>query len=139
MLSKTMNPQLFHQAVLVIDDEPLVLKYTCAVISGLGYTNVYRAANAFDARSLFLSHQFELVISDITLPDADGRQLLCEALESNPSATGILISGFACDETKLPSLLQGKVRALEKPFTADDISSILAETFERTAETTCAH
>ena len=134
-----MNQQLSRPAVLVIDDEPLVLKYTCTVIAGLGYINVYKAANAFDARSLLLSHQFDLVISDITLPDADGRQLLREAIEANPSATGILISGFPCDESKLPEILQGRVRSLEKPFTADDISAVLAETFERAAETTCVH
>src|SRR5687768_15341254 len=133
-----MNQDTCLKSVLVIDDEPLVLKYTCSVISGLGYKNVHKAANGFEARSLLQSHDFDLVISDITLPDADGRQLLVEALEANPSAHGILISGFACDEQRLPEGLIGKVRALEKPFTADDISALLAETFERVAETACA-
>ena len=54
-----------------------------------------------------------------------------EALEQNPSATGVLITGFSPGDLTLPPDLAGVVQYLEKPFTADDISSLLAETFER--------
>jgi len=134
-----MNQDTCPKFVLVIDDEPLVLKYTCSVIAGLGYKNVRKAACALDARGLLLAQSFDMIVCDVSLPDGDGRQLLREALESNPDATGILITGFACDDLKVPAELEGRVRLLEKPFTADDISEALARAFEETSvETTCA-
>jgi DNA-binding NtrC family response regulator len=135
-----MNQDTCLKSVLVIDDEPLVLKYTCSVIAGLGYKNVHKASCALDARALLLTQSFAMIVCDVSLPDGDGRQLLREAMEANPDAAGILITGFACDELKVSADLQERIRLLEKPFTADDISEVLAKTFEQTSiETTCAH
>jgi len=135
-----MNQDTCLKSVLVIDDEPLVLKYTCSVIAGLGYKNVHKAACALDARELLLTQPFGMIVCDVSLPDGDGRQLLREALEVNPEAAGILITGFACEDLAIPADLQDRIRLLEKPFTADDISEALARTFEQTSvETTCAH
>ena len=135
-----MNQDTCLKSVLVIDDEPLVLKYTCSVITGLGYKNVHKAACALDARELLLTQPFGMIVCDVSLPDGDGRQLLREALEVNPEAAGILITGFACEDLAIPAELQERIRLLEKPFTADDISEALARTFEQTSvETTCAH
>lgn len=120
--------------VLVVDDEPLVLKYTTSVISGFGYQKVLKAADGLSARQIFEAEEIALIISDISLPDADGRQLVCEALERHPSAAGVLITGYAVAEMTLPPHLAGRVRFLEKPFTADDIGYILAEVIERRGE-----
>jgi DNA-binding NtrC family response regulator len=119
------------QTVLVVDDEALVLKYTTSVISGLGYKKVLKAPSAQEARAVLLAEQVSLIISDVSLPDGDGRQIMREALEQNPAATGVLITGFSPGDLKLPPDLADVVQYLEKPFTADDISSLLAETFER--------
>ena len=129
--------------VLVIDDEPLVLKYATSVISGFGYKQVFKASCALDARELLLTQSFTMVICDVSLPDGDGRQVLREALQANPEAAGVLITGFSSCDVSLPSDLHGRIQLLEKPFTADAIGHLLAETFERTAakektETACA-
>ena len=117
--------------VLVVDDEALVLRYTTSVIAGLGYKNVFRAESAEAARALLSVENLSLVISDVSLPDGDGRQLLSEALEQHPQAAGVLITGFSSSDIKLPDALCGRVLLLQKPFTADDISHILAELLER--------
>jgi DNA-binding NtrC family response regulator len=130
-------------AVLVVDDEPLVLKYATSVISGFGYKRVFKASCALEARAQIVSQPLAMIICDVSLPDGDGRQILREALEANPAAAGVLITGFASNELSLPPDLQGKIQLLEKPFTADAIGHLLAETFERAttkekAETACA-
>ena len=119
------------QTVLVVDDEALVLKYTTSVISGLGYKKVLKARCAQEARAVLLAERVSLIISDVSLPDGDGRQIVRETLEQNPGATGVLITGFSQGDLSLPPDLAGIVQCLEKPFTADDISHLLAETFER--------
>ncbi len=115
----------------MVDDELLVLKYTSTVIAGLGYQKVFKAKNATDARALLQSERFTLVICDVCLPDGDGRQILREALEQNPDMACVLITGFDTMELNLPADLRPRVLLLEKPFTADDISHVLAELVER--------
>jgi DNA-binding NtrC family response regulator len=121
-------------SVLVVDDEPLVLKYTCTVIAGLGYSRVHKARCAQQARDILAAESCALVICDVSLPDGDGRHLLREILEANPNALGVLITGFLAKDLHLPVELRDRVQILEKPFTADDISQVLAETFERRLE-----
>lgn len=130
-----MTEHTYLDTVLVVDDEPLVLKYTTSVIAGFGYKKVVKAACAHDARECLVREACALIICDVSLPDGDGRQVLREALEMNPSATGVLITGFAGSDLDLPADLQGRVQILEKPFTADHIGHLLAETFERVPET----
>jgi DNA-binding NtrC family response regulator len=117
--------------VLVVDDEPLVLKYTTSVMTTLGYKNVLRAADAQAARAVLLAETISLIISDVSLPDGDGCELLCEALMANPRAVGLLVTGFGTDELRLPEAIAGRVRFLQKPFTVDEISHLLAELTER--------
>ena len=119
------------KGVLVVDDEPLVLKYTSSVICGLGYPKVLRAATIEAAREVLRAETLSLIISDVSLPDGDGRELLAEALEQHPQAAGVLITGFACADMKLPDSVAARVLFLQKPFTADDISHVLGELVER--------
>src|SRR5687768_15719830 len=123
-----------NKAVLVVDDEPLVLKYTTSVIRRLGYATVLRAESAATARALLMAAPLSLVISDVSLPDGDGRDVLCDALEQHPHAAGVLITGFSSDDLKLPDALVGRVLLLQKPFTADDLTALLAELLERPSE-----
>jgi DNA-binding NtrC family response regulator len=117
--------------VLVVDDELLVLKYTTSVITGLGYKKVMCAASVGAARAVLRTESISLVICDVSLPDGDGRQLLCEVLERHPDAAAVLITGFSSTDLTLPNALLGRVLLLQKPFMADDISHVLGELFER--------
>jgi two-component system, cell cycle sensor histidine kinase and response regulator CckA len=130
-VSQIMVEESKLQGVLVVDDEPLVLKYTTAVICGLGYQKVLRAENVAAARAVLVAESLSLIIADVSLPDGDGRQLLAEALELHPQAAGVLITGFSSEDLKLPEALAGRVLFLQKPFTADDISHVLCELIER--------
>ena len=126
-------------SVLVVDDEPLVLKYTTSVIVGLGYKRVLRASSAQEARAILLAESPSMVICDVSLPDGDGRQILREALEKNPETAGVLITGYASSDLKVPADLRDQIQLLEKPFTADDISQLLAEQFERAPQPVGTH
>jgi DNA-binding NtrC family response regulator len=129
-----MNEQKYLHGILVVDDEPLVLKYTTSVIAGFGYKKVLRAGDAQTARAVMAAEGISLIISDVSLPDGDGRELVREALERNPAAVGVLISGFACGDLSIPADLIDRVKLLEKPFVADDISHVFGELIDRRSE-----
>lgn len=134
-----MTEETCLHTVLVVDDEPLVLKYTTSVIAGLGYKRVLRAGSAQEARAILLAESLSMIICDVSLPDGDGRQILREALEKNPEAAGVLITGYASADLKVPADLRDQIQLVEKPFTADDISQLLAEQFERAPQVMGAH
>lgn len=117
----------------MVDDEPLVLKYTTSVITGLGYKKVLKAQNAEEARAAIAVEKLTLIICDVSLPDGDGRQIMCEALEAHPDIACVLFTGFSTGDLSLPAELRDRVMLLEKPFTADDISHVLAELIDRRA------
>ena len=114
--------------VLIVDDEPLVLRSISMVLSHLGFSNIHHGACRLDARGLLLIQRFDLLIVDISLPDGDGRQLLREALAMNHGARAILISGFMYRGLMIPKDLYGKVELLAKPFSVDELSELLSAT-----------
>jgi two-component system, NtrC family, C4-dicarboxylate transport response regulator DctD len=111
--------------VLVIDDDPLVLKYTAAALTAQGYKNIRTATSAGDARACLFAQRFGTIICDIYLPDGDGRQLLREAFAINPASRAILISAFVYRGLMIPPDLYGKVELLEKPFTEEELQDLL--------------
>jgi two-component system response regulator HydG len=125
--AKIMKQHKEEYGVLIVEDDPLVLKYTAAAVETIGYQNVETANCAAEARVKLFAQRFALVICDIYLPDGDGRQLLREVFAMTPNVRAILISGFMYRGIMIPSDLNGKVELLEKPFTAEDIQELLAE------------
>src|SRR5688500_20198535 len=114
------------QTVLVVDDEALVLKYTTSVISGLGYKKVLKARSAQEARAILLAERVSLIISDVSLPEGDGRQIGRETLEQNAGSTGVLITRFSQVDLLLPPDLAGVVQSRQQPCTAAHLSHLRA-------------
>ncbi len=62
--------------ILVVDDDPLTLEAIAHCLRPEGI-EVTTAGNGFDAISLAQSNNFDLIISDILMPDMSGLSLLC--------------------------------------------------------------
>src|SRR4051794_26768432 len=111
--------------VLVIEDEPLVLKYIASLLAGLGYRKVYKAKTAQEARALLLTESISIIISDVSLPDGDGREIVSGALQNNADLSAVLVSGFHRGELELPGSLCGRVELLQKPFNEEALAEAL--------------
>ena len=77
------------------------------------------------------SSKFDVLISDIGLPDGDGWQLIRQ-LESKPF--GIAMSGFGTHSDRQKSLAAGYKHHLTKPFLPEDLDALLAEATAQFAE-----
>jgi response regulator RpfG family c-di-GMP phosphodiesterase len=87
------------QTVLVVDDDPVLLKLTRVQLERAGY-HVIVAADGFAALRLAREKHPDVVISDVLMPHVDGFQL-CEIMRSEPALSAIpviLISSAYCEE-----------------------------------------
>ena len=99
---------------LVVDDDPAVRNVASRILRAAGH-DVVTASNGVEAIGLyrFAPDRFDLVITDVTMPVMDGRQLALLVRETRPGARIICMSGLA--EAGFPE----GIIFLPKPFTAE--------------------
>ena len=77
------------------------------------------------------SHPFDLVISDLMMPGADGMEVLREAKKRNPDCVVILITGYASLDSALQAIRGGAYDYLRKPFKLDQLEIVVNNACEK--------
>ena len=105
------------RSVLVVDDEPGVRAYVATVLRGLGWS-VTTANNGLEAQARLAQSGFQLMITDLTMPEMGGFALI-DWLAQQPECPPIVImSGYSQDRELLMQRHAQRVRTwLDKPFT----------------------
>lgn len=106
--------------VLIVEDDPLIAEGIVAVLDGEGL--VARAATT-GQEALVLVDEFEpdLMLLDLRLPDADGRDVYDLIAKRRPDLPVVFSSGEAMEEGLEPYLRRPNVRFLLKPFAIDEL------------------
>ncbi|MFK3821027.1 PAS domain S-box protein [Pseudomonas yamanorum] len=130
------TPAASHQQsleILLVDDDPLVLISTGAMLEDLGH-HVVAAADGHAALA-FLAQgtRFDLVITDMAMPDMTGIELAGNIEALYPKLPIILSSGFA--EISLD--LKTTLTRLPKPFDQSALAKVIAETLRTRIEKPC--
>lgn len=116
ILQDTQMPE-GNERILLVDDEPALLKMQQQRISRLGY-EVVAVSDPDAALALFEAEPrgFDLVISDMSMPKMDGDQLIREILKFRPRLPFILYSGFSDKMDAQRAQTLGISAYLEKPI-----------------------
>jgi DNA-binding NtrC family response regulator len=103
--------------ILLIDDEPALARLMQTYLTRLGHS-VDVCLNGADARAKFTAGQgeYNVVIADLTLPDASGDALAIEFAESDRNVRILLCSGYPFELSVVPAGLRARFEALQKPF-----------------------
>lgn len=103
--------------ILVVDDEPIVRSFTSEVLALEGYL-VIEASSAAEGLRIAADHPgpIHLVISDVVMPEGDGRELVAELGRLRPAITPLYISGHTESDVRCGG---GSAAFLQKPFTMD--------------------
>ena len=122
--SLTIDPELQGSLVLVVDDEERIRTETTQVLEQIGCTVCAAACgtDAFQAiESAGQNRAFDLVLSDIKLPDANGYEVFTKAREVLPDVPVVLMTGFGYDpdHTIVRASADGVQGILLKPFRTD--------------------
>jgi len=116
--------------ILVIDNEPRMVDSLKALLSMEGYDVVGEQSPA-RALDLMEESKFDLIISDIKMPEIDGIEILKRAREKDPFMGVILITGYASLDSARNAVDRGAYGYLTKPLEIDELKLTVERSLER--------
>lgn len=122
-------PMKDKPAILLIDDEEGSRQALILLLKG-NY-NVTGAASGHEGRQRLAAERFDVVITDLRLPDCSGIDLLKQVKSYHPATEVILITGHASAETAVSAMKEGAFDYITKPLNMDELRIILAKALEK--------
>ena len=111
------------ETILVVEDDPLMLKLTCDALDELGYT-VVQAGNAAGALTILDQEpSIKLLFTDVVMPDVNGKKLAEEALRRRPGLKVLFTTGYTVNAVVHGGVLDPGVQFISKPFTLDQLAA----------------
>jgi two-component system, cell cycle sensor histidine kinase and response regulator CckA len=121
-------PSQTPKTALVIEDEPMVLEVTRALLMKLGYTVLAaKTGNEGIQVAKDFNGSIDLVILDIVLPDMEGRAVFPLLMEARPGAKVIVCSGYSLEGPAKDIMDKGAQGFLQKPFSLQDLADKINE------------
>jgi len=117
--------------VLLVDDQESVLRLGSKMLKFLGY-NVLTASCGSEALELFRQNRNSVrcAITDLTMPDMDGRQTLASLREIDPDLPVMLSSGYNEAEVMITNGADQPHAFLHKPYSLKELKQKLSQVFE---------
>ena len=120
-----------HERVLFVDDEKAIVEIGQEILQHLGYEVVVRTSSV-EALELFRAQpeRFDLVITDMTMPNMTGDKLAVELMRIRPDIPVILCTGFSERITKEKAEGIGIREFLLKPLVMNDLSKAVRKALD---------
>ncbi|MBU0663698.1 MAG: GAF domain-containing protein [Proteobacteria bacterium] len=120
-----------QETILLVEDEPAILKMTTMMFEGLGYT-VLAANRPADAIRLAREHTGKicLLMTDVVMPEMNGRDLAEKLLALYPELKILFMSGYTADIIAHNGILDEKANFIQKPFLTNDLALKVREVLE---------
>ena len=112
--------------ILVVDDEDIVRTSCNRTLSPEGY-EVRLAKNGVEGLKMASEERFDLVLTDLKMPDMDGIEVLRIIKGKWPETAVIIVTGYQTVDTAVKAIKLGAYDYIEKPFTPDALISAVAE------------
>jgi two-component system response regulator PilR (NtrC family) len=106
--------------ILVVDDEESIREFLEIMLKKEGY-EVTCAEDGLKAKEMLVKKSFDLVISDLQMPNMTGIELLKHVKETYPELVFMLITAFGTTESAVEAMKMGAYDYLTKPFKIDEV------------------
>ncbi|HSE17214.1 MAG TPA: sigma-54 dependent transcriptional regulator [Pyrinomonadaceae bacterium] len=113
-----------HSRILVIDDEVSVTDALRLVLLDLGH-HVDSAKSGGEAKELLKGSPYDLVFTDLRLPDASGIDLLALIKNDTPNTEVIVMTAHGSLDIAISAIKHGAFYYIEKPFTPDQVTTLV--------------
>lgn len=110
--------------ILIVDDETPQMKALCETLKDHGYETV-GFNNGKAALDALAKSKFDLLLSDLMMPEMDGITLLKTALDKDPDLVGIIMTGQGTIDTAVGAMKTGALDYILKPFKLSAILPVL--------------
>jgi CheY-like chemotaxis protein len=122
--------RMAKKRILVLDDDPIIT-HSCKRVLGAEGHSISTAEKGEDALNKLAKEDFDLLISDVRLPDINGMEVLKEARVLKPETDVVIITGYPTVEDARESTKLGAFEYIEKPFTPDFMINVAKKIFDR--------
>lgn len=112
--------------ILVVDDEESIREFLDIMLRKEGY-EVTLAEDGAKAIDILKKKSFDMVISDLQMPQVTGMELLRHVRDSYPDTVFMLITAFGTTESAVEAMKLGAYDYLTKPFKIDEVRINIAQ------------
>lgn len=115
------------KSILIVEDSATTRSLIRAVIEEIGDFDVVEAPTGFDALKLLPAQEFDLVVTDINMPDINGLELI-NFVKGNPRYNHIpliIVTTERSEEDKKRGMALGATAYVTKPFKAPELQGII--------------
>lgn len=119
------------ESILLLDDEPTLLKIFENILADAGY-KVYACTHPKEARKVFRDQngKFDLLITDVFLPEINGRQFATELQRSQPLLKVLFLSGYTENAIVHNGILDTENILIQKPITKPTLLSVARQVLD---------
>jgi two-component system, NtrC family, response regulator PilR len=116
--------------ILIVDDERSMREFLGIYLRREGY-RIEAAAGSKEAMAALKARVFDLVITDLRMPDGNGLSILAQAKQLHPDTEVIVVTAFSTTETAIAAMKAGAHDYLTKPFKLDEVGLVVARAMEK--------
>ncbi|MFN9069223.1 MAG: sigma-54-dependent transcriptional regulator [Bdellovibrionales bacterium] len=106
--------------ILVVDDEESIREFLEIMLKKEGY-EITLAEDGAKAKEVLAKKSFDMIISDLQMPNMNGIELLKHVKDSSPDTVFMMITAFGTTETAVEAMKMGAYDYITKPFKIDEV------------------
>ncbi len=118
-----------RKKILIADDDKEIRSLLQEILSDEGY-DAQVASDGIKAIEAIKNGDFDIVITDLIMPGADGLEVLKQSQSKNKDTLVLIITGFATIESTIEAAKSGAYDYLTKPFLIEEIKLLVRKGFE---------
>jgi len=124
MITLPPEPKTIPRSILIVDDDEGVRENLAELFTVVGY-RVVTSASAPEALESLVRERVDLLLTDYRMPGPNGVELIEAARRARPGLRAVLMTAFGDSFTEIESVRRGAVGYLNKPFEADEVTSLV--------------
>jgi DNA-binding NtrC family response regulator len=128
------KPMKEEPKVLVVDDEEMLRNLLARILERKGYS-VSTASGGRQALAYLAKGDFQVMVSDVKMPEMNGFELLKEAKQKHPRLAVVMMTAFGDENTVEQALGLGADGYVAKPFKSSELTSEVARARQKAALT----
>ncbi|MBI4639754.1 MAG: sigma-54-dependent Fis family transcriptional regulator [Candidatus Tectomicrobia bacterium] len=115
--------------ILIVDDEEHMLALLKKVLERQGFS-VHTTSRGMEAIELLKDQTFDLLLTDLVMPEIGGMEILKEAKDLSPETFVVIMTGFGSIDSAVQAMKAGAYHYISKPFKMDEVRIVIERALE---------
>lgn len=116
--------------ILIVDDDPQILAFLSVLFQSAGWEAI-EAHSGPEGIEKIERERFDVVLTDLVLPDVDGIEILRTAKKIQSDAEVVLMTGYGTVDSAIDAMRAGAFHFLMKPFRAEEVCHLVDRAYDR--------